>query len=450
MAVIHRLRGIPTRDWWEQAARVFRAKREFIMDKRYLKAMAVVLGAFTGAPTIGGISASPAYGQTSVAPAGVSLCVAVDVNDAGTAVGTCYAGADVPFVRLPTASTSTVLASASQACQAFKIGNAQAGREIIIGWCASSRYADRRGVNQGAYWTSANPTTAPTTLLPLSLLGLDPDVQTKPQAVNASGVIVGVSLTANGTPTPVSWALDGVATQLATPLLAPKMRCGVTGINDAQTPSIIGDCSDYSDAYSTKAVALLWQGTTSAYATLPVPTSYKFCNVISVNLAGQIFGRCFYQGYNAVVWGPGGTGPVIMKTIGGNANAANTVQASGGINDNGVVACNYKTGGLTMTCRWDPSNGSTDGVAISIPAGGTGSAAAFAIGNNGKIIGEYSMRGLTLPFSVESGSTVAIGGGNPAGGPEVQVRSMSKSGVNEGLLAQSVNEFPLSYVLTVP
>jgi hypothetical protein len=92
----------------------------------------------------------------------------------------------------------------------------------------------------------------------------------------------------------------------------------------------------------------------------------------------------------------------------------------------------------------------TAGTAISIPAGGTGDAVVSSIGDNGVIVGQYSVRGNLFPFYVESGGTVAIGGSSPAGGPNTTVTSMSKSGVNEAFVSEdsSLHQQPL--VQTVP
>jgi hypothetical protein len=414
------------------------------MDKRYLKAIAACLGICAGALTIAALSASAAYAQwKNDNPAAASDCFAPSVDDAGTVVGNCDVNiTQQGFVILPGASSSTLLAPLPTTvtggpCVVNGITNAAAGSEIIVGGCV-----DANAVMQGVYWNAASPTAAPTLLQPLSLLNLLTDVETVATAFNTPGVIVGVSIYGADNQTPVSWTLAGAPTELEAPLLYQNTNCVPAGINDARTPSIIGNCANAGDGGGN--LAVLWLGTTSAFSVLPVPTGADYCTVSSVNLVGQILGLCVYGAATdlVAVWGAGGTGPTVLTTVGGVAVlVASAVQ----INDGGIVACNYvasgASAGFNEPCSWNPSGRNTNAVAISAPGGSTGPATNVAIGKNGKIVGNYTTPGgLLQPFHVEPGNNTAIADGSPAGGPNTTVGSISKGGIYEAVVSQNSSE----------
>jgi hypothetical protein len=412
------------------------------MDKRYWKTIAAFLGLCAGALTIGALSASPAYAWTNDDPAGVFECVAPSVNDAGTVVGSCNVDeGEQGFVRLPMALSSTVLAPLTvTSCAVLGITNAAAGNETIVGNCA-----DANALSQGVFWSSANPAAAPTLLQPLSLLGLLPDLETEATAFNTSGIIVGISMDNDGDETPVSWSSTGYPTPLEPPLLpllSENTGCEPAAINDARTPSIIANCGEYNADGGDQPV--LWQGVTSAYIVLPLPSGADDCSVSAINLVGQILGLCFYDsGVELVtVWGAGGTNPTVLMTVGG---VAVSVTSDVGINDSGMVVCNYLAGGASTgfeePCSWNPSGGNTNAVAITAPGRATGPTTALSIGNNGKIAGVYETAGgLLHPFHVEPASTAAVDDGSPAGGPNTTAVSMSKGGVNEAVVSQNSSE----------
>jgi hypothetical protein len=403
------------------------------MDTRYFRAAAAVLGAIGGVWMMLGMSVSPARAWTDNDPAGINSCDSPVVNDAATVAGNCLDTNDTDraFVRLASASSSTFLAALPSTvggtpCNATGINNAAAGSENIIGWCA-----DGNSVIQGVFWNSATPATAPTLLRPLSLLGLLANVQTGATKVNLAGVIIGVSIDGEGTRTPVSWSASGAPTELAPPLLAVNADCTPVDINDARTPSIIGNCDDSGNGGGNRAV--LWQGTGAAYTSLPVPIGADYCEVTRVNLAGQILGQCIYPGdvYRVAVWGAGGSAAIVLMTV-GSAAAPQTFPA--GINDSGMVACNYmvetESPTLVAPCLWTPTGGNTAATAITSPGGAATPAIALSIGNNGKIAGIYVTATLAIhPFHVESGSTTAVDDGSPDGGPNTTLTAMSRGGL---------------------
>jgi hypothetical protein len=426
------------------------------MDKRYFKAAAAFLGAVAGAWMMLGLSASPALAWTNNDPAGVNSCEDPLVNDAATVVGNCLLINDTEsaFVRLATAPSSTFLAALPSTaggapCNAKGINNAASGSEIIIGWCA-----DANTVEQGVFWQSAYPATAPTQLQPLSLLdlGLLPDVRTVATKVNLAGVIIGVSISGTGGKTPVSWSLTDAPAGLSPPLFSVNENCTPVDINDARTPSVVGNCVDSGNGGGNKAV--LWQGIGAPYTVLPVPTGADYCTAVRVNLAGQILGQCDYPGdiYSVAVWGAGGTAATVLTTVGG---ATESESFAIDINDSGMVACNYfnNTGSsdLPAACSWNPSAGNTDAVAIPAPVGATGPTFAAAIGNNGKIAGVYGTATDNVhTFHVESASTIAVDDGAPDGGNNVRLTMMSRGGLFLAADATDVNDQNHAFGEAVP
>jgi hypothetical protein len=426
--------------------------KEFNMDKRYLKATAFVLGVFTGASAMAGISASSAYGQTNVAPAGASQCDSAVVNDAGTTAGTCAVNnVQNGFVKLPNATSSTPLAPTSQSCTVTAASNSAAGSETIVGSCDGGT-----GVDQAVAWQAAAPTAPPKKLRPLA-----GDRKTKARATNAAGVVVGASIAKGTKYHPVSWGSNGQATALAIPanrILTLgeeeyRFRCSAFGINDATPPSIIGDCKRSSQAKNRiggnlePSVALLWQGTNSTGVVIGT-----FCTVGSINLAGQIAGECHTSQVQIVVWAPGGATHTSLSSIQGATQEGymDRLNPKATINNQGVIVGTFQQRGVATTFYWDTRNGNQVGSTTPIPANATGDVVATAIGNNGKIVGNYSAGGKSQPFTVEPGGTVVVGGSSPAGGPNATVSSLSPSGVNEVIVSEDPTLHKQPEVQTTP
>jgi hypothetical protein len=440
-------------DAWSFKPLIGGQQAEGNMLMQYWKPIGLFLGVSAGALMVAALSASPAYAWTDDDPATVSQCTDPGVNDAGTLVGTCEVNnAKQAFVRALSARSSTFLAplaatSGGAPCAATGINNAAAGSETIVGWCA-----DANSVAQGVFWHSGTPTTAPTLLEPDSILGLLPDVETEATAYNTAGVIVGISISDTGTFTPVEWSSAGVPTPLSPALLSQNANCVPADINDAATPSIIGNCSDAGTGGGNKAV--LWASASSAYTVLPLPSSANYCMAGAINLSGQIMGDCTYADdtHRVVLWGPGGAGPTVLATVGGGA-ALRTYESD--LNDSGIVACNYLAGsasaGFKEPCYWNPAGGNTNAVAITPPAGATGPAITTGIGNNGKIIGDYeTSAGVIHPLHAESGSSVAVDDGSPESGPNMIATSISKTGAYEAGAGEDTTEHTHDVVQTTP
>jgi hypothetical protein len=284
------------------------------------------------------------------------------------------------------------------------------------------------------FWISRTPTSAPTLLQPMSLLGLDADVQTSATGYDTAGVIVGVSINNTGTETPVVWSSAGVPTALQPPLLSVNTNCAPADLNDAATPSIIGNCDNSGTGGGNKAV--LWASASSAYTVLPVPTFATYCSADAINLSGQIMGECTYgtDTHRVVLWAPGGTtAPQVLSTILGQT-AYRTYGAD--LNDSGEIACNYlstasATAGFKEPCEWNTAGGNTNAVAITEPGGANGPAILIGLANDGKAIGVFeTASGDIQSFSVPSGGSAGVNLGSPEGGGNTVVTSISKTGNN--------------------
>jgi hypothetical protein len=425
------------------------------MDKRTIKAAVAVLGALVGASMLDCKSASAlSNGWIQSSPSGYSTCFDSAINDSGTRAGNCIvSNHEIGFVQLGNAPAPTQLAALPSTangvpCGITALSNASAGNEIIMGWCN-----DANAVSQGVFWKSSTPTTAPTLLRPLSLLGLDPDVQTQAAAVNSSGVMVGVSISSSGTKTPVTWSSTGAATQLAAPLGSVNTNCVPIDISDASTPEIVANCQDAATGGGNKIV--YWQGAGATYKVLGLPPGATSCTFITVNANGQGLGQCDYPGdvTHAVAYSSArGLGYSVLTNINLN-NTSKTYAVD--MNDNGTVACNYfNTNGSKQPCLWDPSDGNFNANTIALPTSNGG--IAVAIGNNGKVVGNYDVSGsgYWLPFSTPPYNRTSVSGGSPSGsysGQQTSVSKMTRGGAFEAATFVEVGSWvAIDVVKSVP
>jgi hypothetical protein len=406
------------------------------MDKRFIKAAVVVLGALAGVSMLDVKSASAQNnGWNDTSSQLADTCFDPAINDAGTAVGNCILrNLQLGFVRLATASASTQLAALPSTANGFPCGvaalsNASAGNEIIMGWCN-----DAKAVSQAVFWNSSTPTTAPTLLQPLSLLGLDADVRTQAVAVNSSGVMVGVSISGSGAKTPVTWSSAGAPTQLLAPLGSVNTNCEPVDISDGSAFEIIGNCKDAGTGGANKIV--FWVGTGGAYKALTPPSGATSCTLMTINALVQALGQCNYPGdvTHAVVWGStGGIRLSVLTSI--NLNTTAKTYAVD-MNDSGSVACNFlDSSGRKQPCLWHPGDGNSNASAIARPTNvSSTSGIAVAIGNNGKVAGNYDFQGGGdwIGFSTPPNSPTSIDGGSAGGtgNPNI-VSKMSRGGAFE-------------------
>jgi hypothetical protein len=418
-------------------------RKEVNMDKRCIKAAVVLLGALVGASMLDCKSASALQnGWIQSSPSGYSTCFDAAINDSGTRAGSCLTrNQEESFVQLGNASAPTQLAALPSTangvpCGITALSNASAGAEIIMGWCN-----DASAVSQGVFWKSSTPTTAPTLLQPLSPLGLAPDVQTQAVAVSAEGMMVGVSISSSGTKTPVTWSSAGVATQLEAPVGSVNTNCEPVDISDAAPPpppyyigekttAIVGNCKDAGAGGGNKIV--LWQSTSAGYTVLAPPSGAKSCVAIAVNLVATVLGQCNYPGdvtHPEVFTARGYS--VTLSAVGAPTSKIFAVD----INDSGDVACNYlNASGVKQPCLWTSPLLGTYALPIALPTPNGG--IAVAIGNNGKVIGNYDVSGSGhwLPFSTPSYSLTSVSGGSPDGrytDEQTSVSKMSRGGAFE-------------------
>ncbi|WP_434113446.1 hypothetical protein [Paraburkholderia caffeinilytica] len=390
-----------------------------------------------------GMDVPCAYAWTDENPASASQCAAADVNDVGTVVENCkVSNASVPFVTVGGATTQLAALPAtagSVPCSVNMINNAAQGQETVVGACR-----DANNVFQAVSWNSGSP-GSPTQLMPFSgLLGIiGGGVRTGATGVNVQGVVIGESVDGNGSGLPVYWAPNsGAATPLNVPLLAPQANCVPADINDAQTPSVVGNCPAGGGGGG-KNVAVFWPTLGAAYAAFPVPGGASYCNVSRINIHNQILGECIYgtDTHRAVVWGPGGTGPTVLLTVnGGQALRTRGADLSDAdLSDAGLVAVNFLAGsgqaGFYEPALWNPATSNAS--SITLP-GGAIHGTVRCIGSNGKAVGNFeTAAGDIHPFHVEPGSLTAIDDGSPAGGPNAVATACSIGGINEVITGES-------------
>jgi len=306
------------------------------------------------------------------------------------------------------ASASGVEAS----CTADAVNNAPISTAVIIGACE-----DTNEDSQAVVWHGNNLTARPLLLQPLPILAglrLVPDVQTEAAAVNLAGVVTGISISPTGETTPVLWTSAGAANSLLPPLLGSVTNCNVADINDAATPSIIGNCPAGAGGQG-KNQAVLWANASTGYSALPVPSGASYCVASAINASGKILGTCYYNGggsgtpntYKTVQWAAGGaSAPTVLLTINSSTSLRNSgiaMNASGQITGNRI-----KSGGFTTAFFWDPATG-TNATPIA-PLPGSSKGTAKAISNNGVVVGCSEVNGLSEAFAFHSvgGALVAI------------------------------------------
>lgn len=388
-----------------------------------------------------GLCATPrVYAQwTDNDPSGTGKCESAGIDDAGNSILDCeVSNVAMPYIRLAGVDHSLGSLVAGNACYSQDINNATSGQETVIGKCL-----DANNVWQAVKWSAASPSTGQELLSYNLLLGLLINGQSSQSAdVDLNGDVIGVSFDNQGEQWPVVWKQPSLTpTLLAAPLLSVQSNCQPASINDATSPSVVGNCPGGS-AGQGRTDAVLWQTLTASYTFLPVPTGATGCTAKRINLAGQIIGDCYYSGdvTRAVQWGSGGTGPTVLMTVNGTA-----VQRSfsARLNDSGAVAVEYMgSGGSTSKIEpaiWNPASGNTDAGAIQLPTGALNGIVG-EIGNNGKAIGYYeTAQGTKHPFHIDPPSLVAVNDGSPEGGNNATAGQLSKSGGYEAGNAEDAN-----------
>jgi probable HAF family extracellular repeat protein len=191
-----------------------------------------------------------------------------------------------------------------------------------------------------------------TTMVKLdTLTGSSVDGSSGAVAINASGQIVGFSMT----PTfnsihAVLWSPSNVIQDLGT-LGGSQSRA--IDINDAGqvigTSTLPGDLTTH---------FFLWESGTGMVDLTPVLGNAVY-SIVAINNAGQIAGQYSTNGQaHAFLYTPG-SGVKDLGTLGGNVSSAT------GLNDNGqVVGSSQTANGITHAFLWTPSDGMEDVTAI--------------------------------------------------------------------------------------
>lgn len=382
-------------------------------------------------------------------PSTASKCQSADIDDAGTLIIDCKVS-NIATAFITVNGNQAALASLSNGpCFAQELNDVAAGQEKAIGTCL-----DSNNVWQAVAWSASNP-SAVTQLMPYSgILGLvGAGVATHSSGVNIQGTAIGVSVDGLNNRLPVAWIQNSAtATSFNPPLLSLITNCVPAAINDAATPSVIGNCPAGSGG-SGKNNAVLWTSLASSYQVLPVPIGASYCRAKQINLSGQIIGDCIFGlgVIQAVQWGAGGTGPTVLSTV----NGATVSQSfSARQSDTGEVAVDYvgsgSDAGLIEAAIWSPSGGNTGANAIALPTGGDHGVIG-EIGNDGKAVGYFeTATGDTHPMHIDAGSFIAVDDGSPLGGPNATATQLSKSGVWEAGAGENSSEHLQAIAQSVP
>jgi uncharacterized membrane protein len=399
-----------------------------------------------------GMQPAHASGWVDTNPPAASQCGLADINDGGTFVENCLVS-NAPTPYLTVLGTQSALGALSSTvggvpCVASAINNQAPGQETIIGNCG-----DGKNVPQAVVWRSSEP-SKPERLRPdggfLGILGVG--VKTVATSVNRQGIVVGGSIDANNSGIPVVWSPEGVESPLRPALFETNLNCSPLQINDATTPSIVGNCpAGALGSGGNKAV--LWASPTSLYTALPVPEGASYCRAGEINLNGQIIGQCFYPAAvsRAVQWGIGGTGPTVLMSVDGNATNQSMAADE---NDLGRVVINYMSmgsqSGLSKPAYWDPSNMNQNATGLALP-GQVLRATVSGIANSGLIVGTLETpQGSNQLFYVFPRTYSIVNAGSPEGGPNSSATAISPSGNLVGADAENAEEKEQAVTETFP
>jgi hypothetical protein len=249
----------------------------------------------------------------------------------------------------------------------------------------------------------------------------------------------------------VVWSSAGAATELPGGLLESDANCTPADINDAPTPSIIGNCPNSGAIGANEAV--LWASATTGYSVLKAPSGAT-CTASKINDGGQILGDCTFEddSHSAVWWAAGGdSAPTVLTSVGGTATRTVAVD----INNSGLVAGNYlglgASAGFVLPFSWNTVGGGGNAAAITPPGGTSAFAINIGIGGNGELVGFYkTTAGVFHPFHVVSGSTSAVDDGTPQGGPGTIITSISKGGIYKAAVSEDRSERTHTDMQTTP
>ncbi|WP_408951610.1 hypothetical protein [Lysobacter sp. Hz 25] len=317
---------------------------------------------------------------------GGNLCMAIDVNNEGAAVGKCRtpAGDIVPTYWASGSSAAMALPGleVDGPCSVVGIG----GSNAVAGNCELGADGERFPVR---WLTPSLPSAVPQILN--ARTGHD---RAEAQLMNQAGSVAGISTDPDGTDHPVLWkngqtnATALPVPGLLPPLLSPITDCHITSMGHAATPALVGYC----DLRYGGTLAVKWTpNAIGGYnvASLPRIPGGSNCVAIAVNPNGYAAGTCedTVGDLAAVRWNPSGGAPAMLRGLPREAAVGQQVFAAD-MNSAGTITGNYTaTDGTTRSFVWAPTDDpdSEDGLDLGTPDGDT--MRAERIADNGYILG---------------------------------------------------------------
>ncbi|NII07972.1 hypothetical protein [Luteibacter anthropi] len=291
-------------------------------------------------------------------------CVAVDINDTGTAAGVCTPGSvnlpTVPWIAMAGAEVSLTVPVAGKACGVSGISNSGS----VIGQCDY-------GNNQFYAVTWAGSGASPLKLAPLSgLLGLASDVSSRATAYNDQGFVGGQSVGAAPAvnSTAVVWAPNSAT---ATQVSSAGDNCVLSDVQSGGSgnPTVVVNCPTtplLGTTITNQPKVATWTGVGYTMTVLPnpplpagaPPANVEQCMASSINASGQVLGTCRYDApprSRAVRWsGSPLVGQALTLAAGGNP----VLTVGAAMNDAGHVVYAYQdVNGKSGVGYWEPGTG---------------------------------------------------------------------------------------------
>ncbi|WP_300627913.1 hypothetical protein [Pseudomonas sp.] len=318
--------------------------------------VAISIAVVTGASSL----TVRAANYVNLAPAVGAQCMALAVNDSGTAVGNCSLGSAsavaqsfVANVNGSTAQQGLSALAPGQICTAMGVANSG----TISGQCL-----DENNVNFAVSWQAATPTAAPKRLSPLPSTILNPllrpaDVSTTPTAMNERGGIVGSSFSAQGRGTVVIYAATGNGTAQRVSDFGDDCVANSVNYTLINTyPSIAMNCPN---SAGTLSGTIAIRGSTGyTKQTLQIPPEASLCTVKAINDQSQVLGTCLFPNSSTNVpktafWPSPTSAPQLLTLPQNAANWAMDLNNAGK-----VLAARGDSSGISQSLYWDPATGS--------------------------------------------------------------------------------------------
>lgn len=338
----------------------------------------VALGVFASAP----FSAA----SSELGTLGGNLCVAIDVNDTGAAVGQCRTtdGDFAPTYWAVTGVTAMALPGLEVDGPCSTVGIS--GNGVIAGNCELGDNGEPFPVR---WLTPSLPSTAPQLLN--ASTGHD---RAEAQFINAFGTVAGTSTDPDGTDHPVLWKSGQTAATslpvpgLLPPLLSSVTECHVAALADTPSPAVTGYC----ELRHGGAIAVKWTPNSAggySVASLPRISGGSNCTAAGINRDGYVGGTCEDADGDlaAVRWPPSGGSPAVLYGLPReSANGQQLIATA--INSAGAIVGRFVTSdGKYRSFVWAPTGdpATEDGLDL----GDLGGAVVVAqrIANNGGVIG---------------------------------------------------------------